>query len=54
MKEDAGVTGVGEDSSGSFDELGGSDDVDEKPDGCSVMLGETFVDVFRILNIKAR
>jgi hypothetical protein len=54
MKKDAGVTGVGEDSSGSFDELGSSDDIDEEPDGCSVMLGKAFVDVFRILNIKAR
>jgi hypothetical protein len=54
MKEDAGVTGVGEDSSGSFNELGGSDDVDEEPDGRSVMLGEAFVDVFGILDVKAR
>jgi hypothetical protein len=54
MKEDAGVMGIGEDSSGSFNELGGSDDVDKEPDGCSVMLGETFVDVLGILDIKTR
>jgi hypothetical protein len=54
MKEDTGVARVGEDSSGLFDELSGSDDVNEEPDGCSIMLGEAFVDVFRILNIKAR
>jgi hypothetical protein len=29
MKEDAGVAGVGEDSGGSFNKLGCSDDVDE-------------------------
>jgi hypothetical protein len=54
MKEDASVTGVGEDSRGSFNELGSSDDIDKEPDGCGVMLGEAFVDVFRILNVKAR
>jgi hypothetical protein len=53
MKEDAGVARVGEDSGGSFNELSGSDDVDEEPDGCGVMLGKVFVDVFRILDVKA-
>jgi hypothetical protein len=54
MKEDAGVAGVREDSSGAFNKLGGLDDVDEQSDGCSIMLGKTFVDVFGILDIKAR
>jgi hypothetical protein len=54
MKEDAGVTGVRKDSGGAFNELGGSDDVDEQSDGCGVMLGKTFVDVFGILDVKAR
>jgi hypothetical protein len=53
MKEDAGVAGIREDSGGMFNELGGSDDVDEEPDSCGVMLGKAFVDVFRILDIKA-
>jgi hypothetical protein len=29
MKEDAGVAGIREDSGGTFNELGGSDNVDE-------------------------
>jgi hypothetical protein len=53
MKEDAGVTGVREDSGGTFNELGSSDDVDEQPDGCGIMLGKTFIDVFGVLDIKA-
>jgi hypothetical protein len=51
MKEDAGVAGVREESGGTFNELSGSDDVDKEPDGCSVMLGKAFVDVFGVLNI---
>jgi hypothetical protein len=54
MKEDAGVARVGEDSGGSFNEPGGSDNVDEEPNGCGIMLGKAFVDVFRILDVKAR
>jgi hypothetical protein len=54
MKEDAGVAGVREDSGGTFNELSGSDNVDKEPDSCGVMLGKAFVDVFGILNIKAR
>jgi hypothetical protein len=53
MKEDAGVAGVREDSGGVFNELSSSDDVDEQSDGCGVMLGKTFVDVFGILDVKA-
>jgi hypothetical protein len=54
MKEDAGVARVGEDSGGSFNELSGSDNVDEEPDGCGVMLGKAFIDIFRVLDVKAR
>jgi hypothetical protein len=54
MKEDAGVARIGEDSGGSFNELSGSDNVDEEPDGCSVMLGKAFVDIFGVLDVKAR
>jgi hypothetical protein len=53
MKEDAGVAGIREDSGSTFNELGGSDDVDERPNGCGVMLGKTFVDIFGVLDIKA-
>jgi hypothetical protein len=38
MKEDVGVMGVGEDFGSSFDELSGSDDVNEEPNSCCVML----------------
>jgi hypothetical protein len=51
MKEDAGVTGVRGDSSGTFNELGGSDNVDEQPDGCGIMLGEAFIYIFGILDV---
>jgi hypothetical protein len=51
MKEDAGVAGVREDSGGSFNELSGSDNVDEEPNGCGIMLGKAFVNVFRILDV---
>jgi hypothetical protein len=54
MKEDAGVAGIRKDSGGAFNELGGSDNVDKQPDSCGVMLGKTFVDVFGILDVKAR
>jgi hypothetical protein len=54
MKEDAGVVGVRKDSGGAFNELGGSDDVDEQPDGCGVMLGKAFDNVLGILDVKAR
>jgi hypothetical protein len=54
MKEDAGVARIGEDSGGSFNELSDSDDVDKEPDGCSIILGKAFVDVFRVLDVKAR
>jgi hypothetical protein len=53
MKEDVAVMGVREDLGGSFDELSGSDDVDEKPDGRCVMLGKAFIDSFRILDVEA-
>jgi hypothetical protein len=53
MKEDAGVAGIGEDSGGAFNELGSSDDVDKQPDGCGVMLGKTFIDIFGVLDVKA-
>jgi hypothetical protein len=51
MKEDAGVAGIGEDSGGLFNELSGSDNVNEEADSCGVMLGKAFVDVFGILDI---
>jgi hypothetical protein len=51
MKEDAGVAGVREDSSGSFNELSGSDDVDEESNSSGVMLGKAFVDIFGILDV---
>jgi hypothetical protein len=54
MKEDAGVVRVGEDSGGSFNELSGLDNIDEEPDGCGVMLGKAFIDVFRVLDVEAR
>jgi hypothetical protein len=38
MKEDVTVVGVGEDLGSLFNELSGSDDVNEEPDGCCVML----------------
>jgi hypothetical protein len=53
MKEDASVARVGEDSGGLFNELSGSDNVDEEPDGCGVMLGKAFIDIFRVLDVKA-
>jgi hypothetical protein len=53
MKEDAGVARIREDSGSSFNKLSGSDNVDEEPDGCGVMLGKVFVDVFRVLDVKA-
>jgi hypothetical protein len=53
MKEDTGVAGIREDSGGLFNELSGSDNVDEEPDGCGIMLGKVFINVFRILDVKA-
>jgi hypothetical protein len=53
MKEDAGMAGIREDSGGVFNELSSLDDVDEEPDGCGVMLGKAFVNVFGILDVKA-
>jgi hypothetical protein len=54
MKEDTGMVGVREDSGGSFNKLSGSDDVDEEPDSCGIMLGKAFINIFRILDVKAR
>jgi hypothetical protein len=53
MKEDTGVAGVREDSGGSFNELSSSDNVDEEPDGCGVMLGKAIINIFGILDVKA-
>jgi hypothetical protein len=53
MKEDVAVTGLWEDLGGSFNELGGSDTVNEEADGCCVMLSKTVVDGFGVLDIKA-
>jgi len=47
------VIGAGEDLSGSFNELSGSDNIDKKPDGCCIILGEVFINSFRILDIEA-
>jgi hypothetical protein len=52
MKEDTGVVGVREDSGGAFNELGSLDNVDEEPDGCGVMLGESLVNIFRVLDVE--
>jgi hypothetical protein len=51
MKEDAGVARIREDSGSAFNELCSLDNVDEEPDGCGVMLGKAFVDVFGILDV---
>jgi hypothetical protein len=51
MKEDAGMVWVREESSGLFNELSGSDDVDEQPDGHGIMLGKVFINVFGILDV---
>jgi hypothetical protein len=53
MKEDVTVMGIREDLGGSFNKLSGSDDVNEKPNGCCIMLSEAFVDSFGILDVKA-
>jgi hypothetical protein len=53
MKEDVMVAEVRENLGGSFNELGGLDDVNEEPDSCCVMLSEAVVNVFGILDVKA-
>jgi hypothetical protein len=52
MKEDVAVMEVLEDLGGSFNELGGSDDVNEEPNGSGIMLSEAVINVFGVLNIK--
>jgi hypothetical protein len=53
MKEDVMVVEVREDLGGSFNELSSSDNVNEEPDSCCVMLSEAVVNIFGILDVKA-
>jgi hypothetical protein len=52
MEEDVAVMEVWEDLGGSFNEFGSSDNVNKKPDGCSVMLSEAVINVFGILDVE--
>jgi hypothetical protein len=53
MKEDVTVVEVWEYFGGSFNKLGGLDDVNEEANGCGIMLSEAIINVFGILDVKA-
>jgi len=52
MKEDVAMSEVGEEFGSSFNELSGSDDINEEANGGGVVLCQTFVDVRGILDVK--
>jgi hypothetical protein len=52
MKEDIMMLHIGEKFSSSFNELRGSDNVNEESDCCGAMLFKTFIDCWGILDIK--
>jgi hypothetical protein len=52
MKEDVMMLQVREEFGCRFDKLSGSDDVNEEPNGCGIMLSKLFINIFGILDIK--
>jgi hypothetical protein len=53
MKEDVAVAEVREDLDSSFNKLGSSDNINEEPEGCCIMLSEAVINVFGVLDVKA-